>query len=122
MSYVVEIIRPISKEEILAIVDEDEELSVIASGDEWIELIWIRNGCTDSIHFAQSRLICASPETETWEKLQEVATRLNAEVIGEEDKIAPSPVGDQGIFRGRSTWIGWPLLVLGLVVALWWRW
>ena len=61
-------------------------------------------------------------EGEAWEKLQELAIKLSAEVIGEEDKIAPSPTGKQNIIHGRSTWVGWPLPVLGLVVALWWKW
>ena len=122
MSYVVEIIRRISKEEILALVRADEELSVLASGDHWIEISWKRNSCTDSIYYAQARLTCTSPGSEGWEKLQELAKKLSAEVIGEVDKIAQSPVGKQGIIHGRSTWIGWPLLVLGLAVALWWKW
>ena len=122
MSYVVEIVRPIQKQEILDLIEEDEELSIVASGDDWLELLWIRNGCTDSIHFAQSKLICASPESETWEKLQELAMKLDAEVIGEEDKIGPQHSGDHGLFVGRSTWIGWPVLVLGLAAALWWKW
>jgi hypothetical protein len=37
MSYVIEIIRTISKEEILALARVDEELTVLASGDDWID-------------------------------------------------------------------------------------
>jgi len=34
MSYVVEIIRPIGKEEVLALAQSDEELTVLTSGDD----------------------------------------------------------------------------------------
>ena len=122
MSYVVEIIRPIGQEEILALVQADEELSVLASGEDWVEISWKRKSFTDSIYYAQARLTCTSPGSEAWEKLHELAIKLSAEVIGEEDKIAPSPTGKQNIIHGRSTWVGWPLLVLGLAVALWWKW
>ena len=103
-------------------VHADEELSVLASGEDWIEISWKRNSCADSIYYAQARLTCTSPGSEAWEKLQELAIKLSAEVIGEEDKIAPSPAGKQNTIHGRSTWIGWPLLVFGLAVALWWKW
>ena len=122
MSYVVEIIRPIGKEEVLALVQADKELSVQASGGDWINISWTRDSYSDSIYYAQSRLTCTSPGSEAWEKLQELATKLNAEVIGEEDKIAPPLVGNQGIIHGRSTWVGWPVIVLVLVAALWWKW
>ena len=106
-------------DEVLALVQADKELSVQASGDDWIDISWTRQSYAESFYYAQARLTCTSPRSEAWEKLQELATKLSAEVIGEEDKIAPPPDGNQSIVHGRSTWIGWPLIVLGLGRRLW---
>ena len=106
----------------MALVQADEELSVKASGDDWINISWTRHRFSNSIYYAQSRLTCTSPESEAWEKLQELATKLGAEVIGEEDKIAPPQVESPSTIHGRSTWIGWPVIVLVLAAALWWKW
>lgn len=42
MSYLVEVIRPIRKEEVVALVHADGELSVVAEGDSWVDVSWTR--------------------------------------------------------------------------------
>ena len=124
MSYVVEIIRPIRKDEILAIANEDGELTIIDEGENWIRLSWARGKETAEFSFQKSRITVTTPRDLIWEKAEALAECLQAEVIGEEDDLAP-PQGlllKPGVFAGRSTWIGWPVLVIVLIMLLVWRW
>ena len=122
MSYIVEILRPIQKEEVAALVREDSEMSVIAEGTNWIDFAWSRGEAHAVFNFAQGRISVTTPGDEAWEKARVMAQRLGATVIGEEDDLAGRPQAGAGVLAGRSTWIGWPVLVVVLGALLAWKW
>ncbi len=122
MSYIVEILRPIRKEELLAIVGSDSELAVLEEGDGWVDVRWARGDDRAVFTLAQGRISVTTPGDGAWEKAQAFARHLNAAVIGEEDEIPLRKEIKRGVFAGRSTWIGWPILVLVLLAMLIWKW
>jgi hypothetical protein len=122
MSYIVEVLRPIQKEEVAAVVREDSEMSVIAEGKNWIDFAWSRGEEHAVFNFAQGRISVTTPDEGAWEKAHVMAQRLGAAVIGEEDDLPNRPQTRSGVFAGRSTWIGWPILVVVLAALLAWKW
>jgi hypothetical protein len=121
MSYVVEIVRPISKAEVVALASTDSELSIVAEGDEWADLIWKRGSAQALFSFAQSRITLTTPDDVVLEKAQGIAAKLGARVVGEEDQLRAPAVAGRGA-HVRSSWAGWPFLVAVLLVLLLWRW
>lgn len=122
MSYLVELLRPIRKDELLAIVDDDAELSVVAEGDDWLAIAWSRGDEQALFNFARGRLSLSTPSQAAAEKSCSLAERLGAIVLGEEDGAPSRPAMPPGIFAGRSSWIGWPVLVIILTALLAWKW
>lgn len=122
MSYVVEVIRPIRKEEVVDLIPNDSELSIVAEGENWLDVLWSRGREQAVFHFAQGRITATTPNEAAWTKIQSLAQRLGAAVIGEEDDLPNRPALKPGVFAGRSTWIGWPLLVFLLGAMLAWKW
>ena len=122
MSYIVEIIRPISKDEVLGLADEDDSLVVIGEGEDWLEIKWTGEKETATFSYSQSRLVITTPTDEVYEKLREISSLLNADVIGEEENTRHVPIPDSGIIEGRSTWLGWPILTSLLIILLLWKW
>ncbi len=122
MSYVVEVIRPIQKKEVLTLIHDDAELTIIAEGENWIDFTWSRGGGQVMFNFAQGRISVTTPGEEAWAKAQALAERLEAAVIGEEDDLPNRREIKQGLLAGRSTWIGWPILVVLLGGLLAWKW
>ncbi len=122
MSYVVEVIRPIQKDEVLTLIHDDAEMSVIAEGENWIDFAWSCGAEQAIFNFAQGRISVTTPSEEAWSKAQVLAQRLEATVIGEENDLPNRPEIKRGILASRSTWIGWPILVVLLGVLLVWKW
>ena len=122
MSYFVEIIRPIRTEELLSVVEKDDSLSVLDQGENWIIFAWDSSGEHAKFDCSQGRISITSPTDSAWAKAEELAGILNASVIGEEDQLSKYRESYRGILNGRSTWIGWPILVVVLATALFWRW
>ena len=122
MSYVVEILRPIRKEELLEVIEGDPELSIPRQGDAWVDVEWSREQEQELFTFAQGRIAVTTPDERAWEKAHKLARLLDAAVIGEEDEIPDRPDTEPGLFAGRSTWIDWPILVVTLAALLIWKW
>ena len=122
MSYFVEIIRPIRVEELLSIVENDITLSILDQGENWIVFSWADSEEQAEFDYSQGRISITSPNDSAWAKAEELASILNATVIGEEEQLSKYRETDSAILKGRSTWIGWPILVVILAVALFWRW
>jgi hypothetical protein len=122
MSYIVEIIRPIKKEEVIRLAGADDSLVVDSEGEDWLELNWTGEKETANFSYSQSRLVVTTPTDEAYKKAKEIASLLNAEIIGEEEKIRDVTISDSGIIEGRSTWLGWPILVIILIILLLWKW
>jgi hypothetical protein len=121
MSYVTEIIRPLTKSELQAVVAEDAELAVLTEGETSMEVGWSGGERRPLLFLAQGRLTLTSPDDAAWAKAQEIARKLGAIVIGEEDDL-PVRAPAQGSASVRSGWVGWPVLVVVLVALLIWKW
>ena len=121
MSYVVEIIRPIAKSEVQALVAGDPELAVTAEGEHWMDIAWSRGESTELFVFAQGRLTLTTPSDAAFAKGRKIAESLSAAVIGEEDEVPIRPA-TRGSTSVRSAWAGWPVLVLVLAGLLVWKW
>jgi hypothetical protein len=122
MSYFVEIIRPIRVAELLTIIENDITLSILDQGENWIVFSWADNEEQSEFDYSQGRISITSPTDSAWAKAEELASILNATVIEEEEQLSKYRKTDGDILKGRSTWIGWPILVVILAVALFWRW
>jgi len=122
MSYIVEVIRPIGKEEVVALVRTDNELSVLAEGENWADIAWFRGDEHAVLNLAQGRITVSTPGKGAWEKTQAIAQLLHAAVVGEEDDLPNRPEARPGVSGARSTWIGWPVLVFLLGAMLAWKW
>ncbi|MGE3347500.1 MAG: hypothetical protein AB7I35_08700 [Ramlibacter sp.] len=121
MSYIVEIVRPIAKSEVQALVAGDPELVVTAEGEHWIDIAWSTGESTELFALAQGRLTLTTPSDAAFAKGQKIAERLGAAVIGEEDEVPVRPA-TQGSASVRSAWAGWPILVVALAALLVWKW
>jgi len=125
MSYVVEIRRTIAMTELLSALAGEPEFRITRQDAETLELEWGDGEAAQAIDFRKGQLSTTSPSDEAVRALARLAGRLGAEVVGEEDLI-PRVGADveirRGVFAGRSTWIGWPVLVLVLSGLLAWRW
>ncbi len=54
--------------------------------------------------------------------MNDLAGKLNAVVIGEEDDLPVHTDAETGICANRQTWIGWPVLIAILPALLIWKW
>lgn len=122
MSYVVEILRPIAAAEFVALVDADASLALLDRGDDWAEASWKDGDKAAIFTLAQGRVTITTPSHEAWDKAQEIARRLDARVIGEEDEFAPSRPVDPDLVADRSYNLGWPIVVIVLGGLLIWKW
>ncbi len=122
MSYVVEIVRPIAPKEFLALIAEDPTLTLLEHADDWVEAGWSDGDEHAVFSLAQGRIAITTPSERAWDKAQEIARRLDARVIGEEDEIKPPQPIDPEFIADRSINLGWPILVLVLTALLIWRW
>jgi hypothetical protein len=123
MSYIVSVKRVILMSEILGLVRADPTLRIQRQDSETLDLAWSQDSDEGFFQFVQGQLQATSPSTPAAQKLASVAQTLNATVVGEEDLVPqyPGPAA-QRVFAGRSTWLGWPILVVGLGALLAWRW
>ena len=123
MSYIVSVKRLIAMPEVLALMQADPSLRIERQDAETVDLVWSQGGDEGFFQMVQGELQATTPSTPAAKKLASIAQALNATVVGEED-LAPHYAGPsvQGVFAGRDTWIGWPVLVLILGALLAWRW
>jgi len=123
MSYQVAVKRVIGMPEVLALVSADPTLRVTREDSETLDLEWSDGSAEGFFQFVQGELQATTPSTSAARKLAFIAEALNAAVVGEDD-LAPSHSGQvrSGVIAGRSTWIGWPILVVVLGLLLAWRW
>lgn len=122
MSYVVSIKRPISKHDLFAATEGDQEFSIVSEDDGAVVLTWARGEEQAMFNLYQGEIVVTTPSDGAWEKMNQLAQTLGAAVIGEEDDIPVQPEVRRGIFANRVTWIGWPVLVVLLSALLLWRW
>ena len=122
MSYIVSVKRVLTKPEVLALVVTDSSLAILREDADTLDITW-SDGAEESLfQLVGGELQATTPSTAAANKLSHIAKLLDASVVGEED-LAPSPSTLRpGVFSGRNTWIGWPLMVLILTALLVWRW
>jgi hypothetical protein len=123
MSYVVEVRRPIKIQELLVELGKDAAFQVLRQDADTLEFEWVSGESSTQADFRKGIVSTTSPSDEAFQMLSQLADRLGAEIVGEED-LVPLAYAEvrRGIFSNRSTWIGWPVLVLVLAGLLVWRW
>jgi hypothetical protein len=123
MSYVVSIIRPIQKREFINLLDANPKFRIESQNDDCAVVRWSDGNESAMFVLSQGSIVVTSPSDTAFKQMQELAKKLNAEIIGEEEKfIIPQRPLRRGVFAGRATWIGWPILVIVLTILLIWRW
>jgi hypothetical protein len=125
MSYVVDIRRTIPMTELQTALASDPAFRITRHDDETLDIEWSDKDEILEIDFRKGQLSATSPSDDAYRALCLLGERLGADVIGEEDLIPRSYASDEikrGIFANRTTWIGWPVLVLLLSGLLVWRW
>lgn len=123
MSYIVSVKRTIPVSEALAAIAADRSLQVLRQDGSTFSAAWSEGEDEALFDFAQGELQATSPSEAALLKLQSLADVLDATVVGEEDLVPTrSHSLRPGILSGRSTWIGWPAMVLILGALLVWRW
>jgi hypothetical protein len=122
MSYVVSIRRTIQKQEFLALIQNEPGFRINSQNEDCAVVEWTESNTNNTLFvLSQGCIDVTTPSVVAFTKLEEIAKKLNAEVIGEEDKfIVPQRSVRQLV--GGSTWIGWPVLVIVLAGLLIWRW
>jgi hypothetical protein len=123
MSYNVSIRRLIQKQEFLGLIQNQPAFRVESQDEDCAIVEWVQGEEITTFVLSQATIDATTPSEAAYEKMTEMAEKLNAEVIGEEEKfIVPRSSAKSGVVAGRSTWIGWPVLVIVLIVLLIWRW
>jgi len=122
MSYIVSIKRPISKSDLLAAIEGDDQFSVVTDGDNDVTLAWLKGDERATFSLSQGEITVTTPSEHAWQKMDDLAGKLDAAVIGEEDDPPVHSNVEAGIFANRQTWIGWPVLVIILAALLIWKW
>jgi len=122
MSYVVTIKRQISKTQLLAAVEGDAEFTVRSGQADEFALEWKSGDESAIFDFFQGEIIVTTPSDAAFVKMQQLSEKLDAKVVGEEDADAAKTEIPSGIFTNRTTWIGWPLIVVALTILLIMKW
>lgn len=123
MSYIVSIRRTIQKQEFLSLIQHEPSFRVESQNDDCMVVEWTHGREQAFFVLSQGTIDVTTPSEAAFKKMEEIAARLEAEVIGEEEKfIVPKTPVKPGLFAGRVTWIGWPILVIILIILLIWRW
>ena len=123
MGYVVSVRRFIERQDVLDLVAADASLMLARDDEAFLLLHWRHADAVSEIRWAQGQLRATSPADAAWGKLEELAARLGARVLGEEDGAPPRREAlPAGHAAGRVTWLGRPVMVVALAALLAWRW
>ncbi len=119
MSHMMSIKRTITKDEFMGAIEGDSEFSVMADGRAFTVLRW-SNGVEHAVfNYTQGEITVGSPSEAVLAKMRYLADSFQAELVSEEEGMMPAG-DDEGDVR--STWIGWPIMVVTLIILLVWRW
>lgn len=104
-------------------IQDEPSFRIDSQNEDGVVVEWTHGTETTTFVLSQGVIDATTPAEAAYMKMEELAGKLKAEVIGEDEKfIVPrTPVGP-GVFAGRVTWIGWPILVIALTILLIWRW
>ena len=120
MSYLVSIVRPITKQEMLSAVAGDDDFEAVSETDDCIVRKWVGGEREEMFVLSQGTVQVTTPSEGAFNKMQELANKLAAEVIGEEEKyILPTGRPTRG---GGEIRLGWPIVVIILILLLICRW
>ena len=118
MSYMMSIKRTISKADFMQVIEGDSEFSVMADGRAFTVLRW-SNGKEHAVfNYAQGEISVGSPSDAVLAKMHALSKALQADLVGEEDDLPAAGAGGSV----SVTWIGWPIMVVTLLILLIWRW
>ena len=102
----------------MQVIEGDDEFSVMADGHSFAVLRWTNGNEHAVFNYTHGEITVGTPSPAVHEKMSALASTFQAELIGEEDDI-PNP-GEKGSVD--VTWIGWPIMVVTLLILLIWRW
>jgi len=122
MSYVVEVVRPIKADELIALAENDPELTLLERNENWLAVSWRSEDEEATFELSQGRVSVTSPIDKAWEKAHDIAARLGAEVLGEADQSPSGRSMSSGRGLAPTLWLGWPILAIVLAVLLAWKW
>jgi hypothetical protein len=123
MSYICSVRRTIRKREFQALIEGDPSFRIESQNEHGLVAEWFHDGEVTIFVLSQGTIDVTSPSEAAYDKMQELARRLDAALIGEEEQfIVPRAPAKRGIFAGRTTWIGWPIIVVTLTILLIFKW
>lgn len=118
MSYLVEVKRTIALHEVMQIIKRSNELEV-HDQNPLVPTYGVGKE-QEYIYFTGAEMQATSPSDGLVPVLERLAKDLNAELVGEEDNIPGGENGNDKLIKTR--WLGWPILVIILLVTLIIRW
>lgn len=127
MSYYVEITRTITKSELLAALGEDDAFTISDQGENWVSFLLTQGTEQTLFNFERGHINVTSPSSDAWLKMEQLARKLDATVLGEEDDIPeppPSQLSSPNIGRSMNINLGcgWLILCIILIILLIWKW
>ncbi len=118
MSQMKSVKRTITRDEFMGAIEGDSEFSIMADGRAFTVVRW-SNGIDHAVfNYTQGEIAVGSPSAGALAKMQYLADTFQAEIVGNE---GVAPAGDDEDST-TSTWIGWPIMVVTLLILLVWRW
>lgn len=113
--------RTITKAELLGAISGDSEFSILAEGEAFVVIRWSNGEENAVFNLAQGEVTVGAPTPGAERKMSYLASRLEAEVVGEDENAS---VGGGGGGTGGLgvTRFAWPALVVVLTALLIWRW
>ncbi len=135
MGYTVEILRKIKKEEVVAALGEDDDFTIEDQTGSQVSFFCVEGGERTYFQYARGIItIERMGEEFAWSKTQQLARKLGADVLEEEEAedieaedVSPSPTRQPFIVenvqpKGDHIGCGWWILWAVLAALLIWRW
>ena len=113
--------RTITKAELMRVIADDREFSVLAEGEAFVVIRWSNGEENAVFNLVQGEVTVGAPTSGAERKMNYLASRLEAEVIGDDENL---PVGASGGGGAKLNVLrfAWPMLVVVLTALLIWRW
>ncbi len=122
MSHMMSIKRTISKTDLLKAIQGDTEFSVLAEGDAFLVLRWSDGQENAVFNLVKGEVTVGTPTVQIMAKMKDLAGKCHAEIVGKDEELDTQEEGSGGLISNRSTWIGWPILVVVLLTLLIIKW
>lgn len=114
--------RIIPKADLLRAIEGDSEYSVLAEGNAFVVLRWSNGKDNAVFNLVQGEITVATPSQSAMNKMNQLADKFDANIIARDENLPVQSNGDNDTDGARSTWFGWPVMVVTLLILLIWRW